>query len=246
MPTPGTSSSTYGFGLSNGEILFESFDRIGVRPQMITRHHLTSARNSLNLELLTWVNSGAPLWKIVSGTIELVANQAVYTLPTNLVTLTEMWYSQVNANGTGQNSDRIMVPLTRTEYAMIPNKLQPGTPTQFWYEMLAAPQVTLWQVPFTGAPTYVCNWFGLQQIQDAGIGSGETPDVVYRALEALCARLALRLFSKFGPENPAVRQVKRQELKEEADTAWADFATRDQEMGPQMIQPAIGVYGKIG
>lgn len=245
MAAPGTSSGTYGFSLSNGEIVFEAFDRIQVRPAEITRHHLVSARNSINLELLTWTNDGAPLWEIVAGTIPLVPNQATYTLPVNLVTLLEVNYTQVNANGTGENIDRIMSPLTRTEYAMVPNKKQPGTPTRYWFQMLAAPLITLWQNPMIGAPTWIITYYALQRIQDADFATGQTPDVLYRGLDALCAALAFRLCEKFGPQDPLGRKTMMEEKKTLADVAWANFATRDQEAGPMLIQPNIGVYSKI-
>ena len=237
---PGTTSGTWDFALSNGEVVVEAYDRIGVRPQQLDRHHMYSARTSLNLELSTWSNTGFQLWKQVGGTINLVPGQATYTMPLNLVTVTEVWYSTVNGLGAGSNSDRIMLPLTRTQYAMLNNKLQQGIPTQFWYQMLPQPQITVWEVPAAGAgsPAYVINWYGLQQIEDADISSGQSPDVVYRAMETLCARLAWRLAEKFAPDRLA-------EKKTIADAAWVDMATRDQELGPQVIQPQIGVYGRI-
>ena len=247
MTTAGQSSGTYGFALSNGEIVFEAFDRCGIRPAAVDRHMLLSARTSMNLELLDWSNRGGPnLWEIVSGTIDIASGTQTYTLPTNVVTVTEVYLSQVNANGAGVNSDRIMTPLTRTQWAMLPNKAQLGTPTQFWYEMLATPQINFWANPNVSYPTYVVNYFALQRIQDANIAGGETPDVVYRGLEALCSGLAVRLWGKFGPkDNPAMWGALREALKEEAKTAWDNFASRDQEMGPQLIQPNVGVYGKI-
>lgn len=238
-------SGTWNFTLSNSEVVFEAFDRIGIRPPLITRHHMISARNSINLELLRWTNIGTPLWQIVGGTIPLVPNQVTYTMPANLVTVTEVWYSQVNAEGTNSNIDRIMAPLTRTEYAMIPNKMQPGVPTQYWYEMLAVPQITFWENPQVGAPTWVINWFGLSGIQDADYANGQTPDVLYRALEALCSALTFRLCEKFGPTDALQRKSMMQEKKQLADAAYADFAARDQELGPTLIQPNIGVYGNL-
>lgn len=240
VTTPGTSSGAYTFTMTNAGIVEEAFDRIQIRPAALTRHHLISARTSLNLELQRWSNLGINLFKIISGTIELVTGQATYTLQTDLVTLTEVYFTTVNGNGSGYNSDRILSPVTRTQYAMIPNKLQPGTPTQFWFERLATPQITLWQPPFQGAPSYVVNWYGLQRIQDAGLGSAETPDIVYRALDALCAALAARLAVKFSP--PQVQQMRKAEAME----AWNDFATNDQELGPMIIQPNLSGYSRMG
>ena len=235
---PGQTSGTYDWFLSNSGVVIEAFDRIGLRPPELTRHHMMSARNSINLECLQWANVGINLFKVISGTINLIANQATYALQADLVTLTDVWYTTVNGNGAGYNQDRILTPVTRQEYAMIPNKLQPGIPNQFWYEMLATPTITFWQPPSQGAPDYVVNWFGLQQIQDANLGGGERPDIVYRAIDALCARLAWRLAIKFAPAMTAAR-------KDDATEAWNDFATRDQEMGGMVIQPNVSGYWRI-
>jgi hypothetical protein len=242
---PGNPSGTYTFSPPNLSIITEAFDRIRMPPTRLTRHHFDSARMSINLELVDQGNAGISLWEVVPGTITLVPGQATYTLPTNIETLTEVYYTQVNGDGSGQNNDRIMVPITRTQFAMIPNKLTPGPPTQYWLQMLAIPQVTLWQVPNIGAPNYVVSYFALQRMQDANLGGGETPDVVYRGLEALTAKLALRLLTKFGPTDPAQFASLRAALKEEAETAWANFQIRDQEAGALMIQPNVGNYGRM-
>jgi len=75
-------------------------------------------------------------------------------------------------------------------------------------------------------------------IQDANLGGGERPDIVYRAIDALCARLAWRLAIKFAPAMTAAR-------KDDATEAWNDFATRDQEMGGMVIQPNVSGYWRI-
>ena len=242
---PGQPSGSYLFNPSNYSLVIDALDRCRIRPPAINRHMLISARMTYNLILTDWANAGINLWNVVSGTIALEPSIATYTLPTNLETLTEVYYTQVNGDGSGQNNDRFMVPVPRTQYAMIPNKLTQGTPTQYWYEMLAVPQITLWQVPNIGAPNYVVSYYALQRMQDANLGNGETPDVVYRGLEALTSKLALRLLTKFGPDDPARYASMRTVLKEEAETAWDNFQTRDQELGPIKIQPGVGNYGRM-
>jgi len=212
--------------------VFEAFDRIQVHANAVTRDHLTSARNSLNLELLSWSNRGFNLWKLASGSITLTAGVATYTLPATLADLTEVYFSQVNGFGAGYNSDRIMLPITREQYAEMPNKMQPGTPTVYWFQRLATPQITVWQPPQIGSPTYQINWYGLQFIEDAGIATGEWPDVVPRALDALCAKLTARLAEKFAPQQLAAKEAL-------AEKAWSLFATADQEPGAITIRPNI-------
>lgn len=235
-----TSSGLYDFQLSNASVILEAFDRIEVHPPQIDRHMMESARRSLNFELLSWSNETWNFWKTTGGTIPLVAGQATYTLPLNLVTLEELYYSMVDGGGAGIDSDRIMVPIERTQYAQIVNKLQGGIPTQYWFQMLLVPQVTIWMVPQAGqsAPRFVLNWYGLQQIQDATLSSGETPDIHYRATDALCARLAARLAEKFRPD----------QLKDKmalADIAWNNLQRRDQEPGPTSLRFNISSYGTL-
>jgi len=243
------SSGTYNFAtqFSNSGVILEAFDRIQRPPPTVMRHEMLSARNSLNLEMIEFENEGFNFWKTTNGTINLLANTPTYPMPANLVTVEEMYYSTVNALGTGVNSDRWLVPMTRTEFAMITNKAQPGIPTRFWYQMLAVPQVTFWQIPQAGqvAPNYVVNWFGLQQMQDANLGSNETPDVPRRALDALCARLTLRLAEKFLPQNQ-MRAILLQEKKLLADEAWYKLQRRDQEPGVVMrYTPNVSIYGRM-
>lgn len=236
-----TTSGTFNFQLANSGIVYEAFDRISKRPSEVDRHMLLSARVSLNLELLSWSNESYQFWKTTSGTIPLVAGQATYTLPTNLVTIEELLYTQVGGIGVGVNNDRLMVPMERTQYAQIVNKLQGGIPTTYWFQMTIPQQVTVWEVPLAGqdGPNYVLNWYGLQQIQDANLGGGETPDIAYRAYDALCARMAMRLAEKFAPEK----------LKEKADLAaiaWDNLQRRDQEKGPTRISLNVSSYMRIG
>ena len=240
MTTPGTTSGTYQFSLDNFGIVIEAYDRIGLRPPDLGRHHLISARTSLNLEMQSISNRGFNLWELATGTIALVAGQGVYTLPTTLVDLTAMWYTTVDTSGGPNSTDRIMLPLTRDQYSMLSQKYALGTPLQYWFQRLQVPQVTLWQPPSAGAPDYVCNWYGVQRLQDAGLASGETPDIVYRGLDALCALMAVRLARKFRPEPQLLAS-----LKEEAAEAFGLFAANDQEGGPMIMQPNISGYARI-
>lgn len=236
--TPGQTSGTYDFFGTNGSLTLEAFDRCGITPEKISRHMLISARSSLNFEYISWENNGFSAWELDSGTLDLTVNQAVYTLPANLVMLTDLFYSNVNGNGAGVNQDRIMVPITRTAYAALTNKLQQGIPTQYWFQMLQIPQVTIWEVPAIGAPNYVLNWYGLMQMQDANLGSGEAPNVPRRALDCLCAGLAKRLAQKFAP---ALYQFRKADFEE----AWDALGRRDQEPGPISYLPNVGLYGRM-
>lgn len=242
-----SSSGLFSFRLSNSGVVFEAFDRIGKRPPQVDRHMLASARLSLNLELQDWSNEGFNFWKTTSGTVNLTANQPTYQLPGDLVTIEELYYTQVSGLGTGINSDRMMVPMTRTQYAAVVNKLQPGIPTQYWFQMLLIPQITIWQVPAAGqaAPGYVLNWYGLQQMEDANLESGQVPDIHYRATDTLCAKMALRLAEKFGPDDADRRTEMMSEKRLLADASWMALQRRDQEPGSTTFRPNVYPYTRL-
>lgn len=237
-------SGTYNYWQSNAGVIVEAFERCGKTPAELERRHWISARTSLNLLLVDFTNrDGVNLWKVMGPTtVQLVQGQATYTVPQNCAYLLDMYYTQVNGAGSGVNSDRIMIPISRTEYAEYPNKLQQGTPTTFWYDKLSPiPQFTIYQAPLFSGPTYVLNYYWLSRIMDAGIAGGESPDVPYLALEALCANLALALARKptlVGKLDPATFA----DIKMNASDTWNKFADTNREDVPMHIQPNVNAY----
>lgn len=237
-------SQQYQWWLSNGSVIVEAFERCGKLSSSLERRHWISARTSLNLLLVDWTNrQGVNLWKVMGPTqINLIQGQATYTVPTNCAYLLDMYYTQANGAGAGVNSDRIMVPISRTEYAEYPNKLQQGTPTVFWYQKeTPVPQFTIYQAPQFAAPDYVLNYYWLSRVMDANVGGGESPDVPYLAMEALCAGLALQLARKptlTGRLDPALFA----DIKENAAATWLNFSQTDREDVPLHIMPQMGGY----
>lgn len=235
-----TTSGTYAFEMANAQLLSEAFDRIQIRGPALTRSHLISAHQSLNLELLRWINMGIALWKVSSGTINLVAGTATYALPQQMELLTDLSYRTVGGSSAQDDSDRYMMTLTRQQYAMMPAKGTQGVPTQYWFQRLPVPQITLYPVPAAGAPDYILVWYGLLRMEDASPTGGQTPDIPYRAYDALCAALAHRLAIKFS--EPAVVAAR----KADAAEAWTEFTSNDQEVGSSLVAPNVGMYGRLG
>lgn len=235
-----TTSGTYAFEMANAQLLSEAFDRIQIRGPALTRSHLISAHQSLNLELLRWINMGIALWKVSSGTINLVAGTATYALPQQMELLTDLSYRTVGGSSAQDDSDRYMMTLTRQQYAMMPAKGTQGVPTQYWFQRLPVPQITLYPVPAAGAPDYILVWYGLLRMEDASPTGGQTPDIPYRAYDALCAALAHRLAIKFS--EPAVVAAR----KADAAEAWIEFTSNDQEVGSSLVAPNVGMYGRLG
>lgn len=217
-------SGTYTFNPSIGDMALESFERCGIAPPAITRSHMRSFRRSVNFVLQEWANRGINLWAVDLQTIPLVANIATYveTAAAETINVLDVYYSLVNGGGPGQNIDRIMVPMSRTQYAETPNKLQPGVPTRYWYQKLegAARQFTFWQTPQQGSPQAQINYYRMRRLQDANPVSGQTLDAPYRFLDTFCYDVAHRLAEKWKPERLeylAIRKKESFELASDAD-----------------------------
>lgn len=238
----GSPSGTYAFNPDIASLTVEAFERCGIHATALTRQQLASARRSLNLELVSWANRGVNLWEVKPFTLQIVAGQANYTagsgvanISANTVSMLDVYRSIINGGGTGVNIDNIMLPISRQQYAELPNKLQSGTPTVYWYQKQESPILTVWQPPISGYPTWSIGGYYLSRIQDASAVSGQTPDVPYRGLDALSAGLARRLAVKFAPERLPV-------LTAESKEAWLEFADADREDTPIYYQPNIAPY----
>ena len=70
-----TTSGTYTFNPSLGEIVLNAYARCGVRRTAIMQEHMTDARFETNLMLSSWANQGVNLWEVVLISVPLVQGQ---------------------------------------------------------------------------------------------------------------------------------------------------------------------------
>lgn len=227
-----TSSGTYNYNPSIGEVVLYAFNLCQVRSTSIVQEHLNSARQAMNMMLSRWSNLGVNLWRVDTETITLVAGQSTYPVPADTVMILDM-YNRTPAGTT--NTDRIMMPISRSEYASYPNKSLQGFPTVFWFDRLISPTVTVWPVPDgSGSPSTI-TYYRVTQVQDANLPGGETLDVPYRWLDAFANGLAYYLSRIWQPQLTA-------QLKQEADEAYAIAAAQDVENVSVYISPQIQGY----
>lgn len=248
-----TTSGTYTYNPSIADLFLEAFSRLGIQPSNVTRAHVAQARRSTNLQFVAWANRGVSLWAIDLQTINLVAGQAAYPVDNATLTVLDVYYSQIGGGGAGVDADRIMTPMSRTDYAEIPNKLQQGQPTRYWFEKLAVatpqggtatgPLMTIWQPPLSGqiAPNFVVKFWRFRRMQDAVPQMAQQPDIHYRFLDVFAAELAVRLAEKFKPE--LVAQPGNR-LERAAQKAWEEASETDREDTPITIVPMLGGYGR--
>ena len=195
-----TTSGTYDFNPSVGEITLYAFNLCGIRPTAVTADHMFSARTAMNMMLSRWSNLGVNLWKVDLVETPLVAGQNTYAVEAKTVMILDAY---VSTNQTGGGTiDRIISPISRSEYASYPNKTQVGFPTVFWFDRLINPTVTIWPAPATpgsGNPSTL-KYYRVIQIEDANLANGETADVPYRWIDAFANGLAYHLSRVWAPQ----------------------------------------------
>jgi len=229
-----STSGTYAFTLDLTELCEESYSRCGY--EMRTGWDLKTARISLNLMFQEWASRGLNMFTFEQGTINLVAGQATYELPSDTVDLLE----QVIRTGAGNpatQSDLTISRISVSTYATIPNKTTQGRPIQVWIErQVEGPRFTVWPVPNQGTidnPYYIFAYWRMRRIQDAGDGAN-TMDVPFRFVPCMVAGLAYYLAMKV-PGGLERLQV----LKAQYDEAWDLAAGEDREKAPVRFVPRI-------
>ena len=227
MATSGTAT----FNMDFTEIAEEAWERAG--REMRSGYDLRTARRSMNLLTIEWVNRGVNLWTIEEGSVSLTESTSQYTLEADTIDLLEH-VIRTNAGNTSTQSDLTINRIGVGDYASIPNKLTEGRPIQMWIDrQRAAPVLNLWPVP-DKSDTYVLRYWRIRRIQDAGAGV-ETADMNYRFLPCLVAGLAYNIALKV-PE--LVQRIPM--LKEVYEEAFALAAAEDREKTSEYYRPRIG------
>lgn len=186
---------------------------------------MIDAYNECNLLLSSWSNMAPNLWTVDLVTQTLTASMATYNVDAKTVMILDAYI-------TVSDQDRLIFPISRTEYASFPNKTDEGVPSVFWFDRILAPTLTLWLVP---DQAYILSYFRCTQNQDANLQSGETAAVPFRFLDAMIAGLAHRLARIYAPDL-------EQQRKQDAAEALAIAQTQDVENIPMTIRPQLQGY----
>lgn len=229
-------SGTYDYSPSLGELTLYAYNLCGIRNTALLQEHMEAARTATNLLCARWSNQGVNLWTVDLVTVPLVQGQATYTVDDTTVMVLDAYITI--AQGLS-NTDRIILPVSRTEYASYPNKQQQGFPTTYWFDRLMSPAsgnqtVTLWPVPDGGEATTL-KYYRVKRIQDAGFFGGQQLDIPYLWLEAFAYGLATRLAQIYAPALVPT-------LKAQADEAYQIAADQNTEYVSQYISPQIQGY----
>jgi len=303
-----TTSGTYAFNPSLGELTLYAYNLIGIRNTSLAQEHFESARMATNLMLANWANKGVNLWAVdlitvsltqtptiltltatgskvtltyatpdtpvytvgssitllgvtpaaynntytvtdsgpgtvsfastttgamtVAGTITSPTPAATYSVNPNTVMILDSYITTGNT-GTATEVDRIILPVSRTEYASYPNKQNTGFPTIFWFDRLISPTVSLWPAPDGNQVSL--KYYRVRQVQDSAFTDGQTVEIPYLWLDAFASGLASRLAMQWA--QPLVTM-----LKPIADEAYLIAADQNVETANQYISPQVSGY----
>lgn len=225
-------SNTYAFNPHASDMVLNAYSRIGIRSTELVAEHFSRAQQEFNFLMVEWSNRQVNLWTSELGSETLVNGTATYDLPEELVTILIAYIS--TDDGAGNTQDRVITPISTTDYASVPNKLTEAYPTSYWLNRQIDPTVTLWPVP-DDQQTYTLKYRYVRQVQDVSLPQGVNVDAPYRFLDVAVAGLAYRLSIHFQPGVTDKRLA-------DYERAWGFAANQDTENVPITIAPGLSSY----
>ncbi len=227
-----SSSGTYTWNPSIGGIGLYALSRCGVKRTDVTADHLANVQMAANMVLSDWSNDQPNLWTVTLQSISLIAsNPGPYTLPTNTVLVLDCY---ITTTTNGVSTDRVIYPISRSEYASYPMKLNTAPPTVYWMDRVSPPTLTVYPAPDTAA-TYTLNYYSCSRDQDAALGASGLTDLPYRFLKAFSDCLSAELAIIYAPDRAVALDTVAQRTLEAA-------RKQDREVVPLYIAPSLGGY----
>jgi|TARA_R110000782_G_scaffold140771_2_gene233400 hypothetical protein len=187
--TAPTTSATYAFKLDVLQICEEAYERAGL--EMRTGYDLRSARRSMQIMLLEWVNRGLNLWTVTEGKIDLVSGTKTYDLDDSAIDILDAVLR--SDPGVSGQSDSNLARLSVSSYAQTSNKNTSSRPTSMYVDRQNRTSVTLYPTPNDSTQDFVY-WY-VRRIQDLGDNTNN-PDMPERFLPALISGLAFNIALK--------------------------------------------------
>lgn len=179
-------SGSFTFNLDLTDIIEDAYERC--RTTLKSGYQLRTARRSIDLILIDWINDGVNLWTTDIVTAALVDGTTSYTLDAKWIDVLDATVRDSN------NNDTELTRITLGEYIRIPKKSTEGKPTQFAIERNTTSGHTLYFWPTPDA-SYTFRSWGVRHMEDAGAYTNNL-DMPRRFLPALVAGLASDLSRK--------------------------------------------------
>lgn len=232
-----TTTGTYSFNPSAADIILNSFGMIQVRRPEISQQHLEDAYMAANMLMVDFTNRSPNRWTQETQTQVLAEETPTFDLTTRTLAIAIAYIDTTQGDVT---TSRVLGPISATDYASIANKAQTGTPTSYWFNLLAPiPTITIWPlVPLNSNVTYTLRMQTFRQMQDVGLVGGLTVDAPYRFLDAFSTGLAARLAVLY----PEKAKLSVADLEALFEKRFKLAAQTDQEKTPLYVRPSFSGY----
>lgn len=232
-----TTTGTYIFAPSAGDLILNAFGMIQIRRPQITQEHLLDAFMCASMTMVDFSNRNPNRWAMETQDIALTQGVPTYSLTTRTLAIA-LAYIDTTSGSTVQS--RVIGPLSATDYSSMPVKLQQGAPTSFFFNLLTpTPAVSVWPCPDANGP-YLLRLQTFRQMQDVQLAGGLGIDTPFRFLDAALHGIASRLAVYYPPKDP--RAMGAAELDTAYQSKFNLAASRDQESTPMYIRPQTGGY----
>lgn len=216
---------------SGGELLLFALGLCGIRRTAITPEHMADGRMAFNMLLSNWGTNGPNLWTIDLVSEVLTPSIATYSVAANTIMILDAYIR--TGSGESQN-DRIIWPISRTEYASMPNKTTLAPPTVFWFDRTLSPELTLWQTP-DDQETYTLQYYRTTVVQDQSLAGGQNVDIPRWWMQSLAYGIAEILADIYAPDRSQALSMKAANLLKEA-------REENQENVPFYVMPMTSGY----
>lgn len=229
-------SGTRNFNPAASGLTLLAFGRIGLRRSEILIQHLEDAAIEANLVQVTLGNNQPNLWSSEIYDIILTDGDAEYDLPTRMIAIQDIYLTtEPSGAGASASTDRVLFPMTLTQYDAQPNKTIQAPPTGYLIQKTLSPTIKFWQVP-DDAATYTAHVRMLSRMEDVNLKSGTTLDMPYIYLDVFVAGLAHRLARIYAPDKEMIRKA------DYMDALAAAQNTDTQDNTTMTIGPAFSGY----
>lgn len=187
-----TSSNTYNYSPSAANIVVNAYAMIQIRRTELTTFQLQDAADAANMLMVDFSNRNPYRWLMETQTVPLTLGGDVYTLTNRTLAIAS---ASVVTTVNGVALNRVIGPISATDYASLPNKAQAGAPGSFFFNLQMTPTISVWPVAdaATIAANGVLSLTTFRQMQDVDLTRGATVDAPYRFLDAFTTGLAARL-----------------------------------------------------
>jgi hypothetical protein len=237
-----TTTGTYAYAPSAANIVTNAFAMIQIRRPDIDTAKLLDASEQANLLMVDFTNRNPHRWALETQTQLLALNTATYTLTNRTLAI---GLATVTINSGVQTLDRVIGPISATEYAALPNKAQSGPPTSYFFNLQTTPTISVWPVPdaATVAQVGTLTMTTFRQMQDVDLTNGQSLDAPYRFLDAFTTGLASRLGEMY-PDN--LVKAKGPQALDRLESLYEKRLTiacsRDHERTPTFLTPGLNGY----